>query len=61
MYQTQPPKAFFKKAYPLIKAVLKNFAEFTGKHMCRSVFLNKVADLRPETLLKKETLTQVFS
>ena len=26
-----------------------------------SLFLNKVADLRPATLLKKETLEQVFS
>ena len=29
--------------------VLKNFAKFTGKHMCPSLFFNKVADLRPVT------------
>ena len=31
--------------------------------MCQSLFINSVADLRPATLLKKETLalTQVFS
>ena len=29
--------------------------------MCQSLFLNKVARLRPATLLKKETLAQVFS
>ena len=23
--------------------VLRNFAKFTGKHLCKSVFLNKVA------------------
>ena len=40
--------------------VLKSFAKFTGKHLCWSVFLNKVSGLRPATLLK-EILTQVFS
>ena len=29
--------------------------------MCQSLFSNKVAGLRPATLLKKETLAQVFS
>ena len=28
------------------KIVLKNFAKFTGKHMCQSLFFNKVAGLR---------------
>ena len=41
------------------KGVLRNFAKFTGKHLCESLFLNKVAGLRPATLLK-ETLAQVF-
>ena len=50
----QPPEAFFKKA------VLKNFAIFTGKHLCQSLFLNKVAGLRPVTLLKRVTNTGVF-
>ena len=27
------------------KAVLKNFAKFTGKRLCQSLFLNKVAGL----------------
>ena len=27
--------------------VLKNFAKFTDKHLCQSLFSNKVADLRP--------------
>ena len=43
------------------KAILKNFSKFTGKHLCWSFFFNKVADLRPATLLKKETPTQLFS
>ena len=35
------------------KGVLKNFAKFTGKHLCQSLFFNKVTGLRPATLLKK--------
>ena len=27
------------------KGVLKNFAKFTGKHLCQSLFFNKVAGL----------------
>ena len=38
------------------KGVLRNFAKFTGKHLCHSLFFNKVAGL----LIKKETLAQVF-
>ena len=33
--------------------VLKNFAKFTGKHLCQSLFFNKVAGLRLAILLKK--------
>ena len=43
------------------KRVLRNFAKFTGKHLCQSLFFIKVADLRPATLFKKKTLAQVFS
>ena len=43
------------------KGVLRNFAKFTGKYLCQSLFLNKVAGLRPAILFKKETLAQVFS
>ena len=39
------------------KVGLKNFAEFTGKHLHQSLVF---AGLRPATLLKK-TLAQVFS
>ena len=31
------------------RGVLKNFAKFTGKHLCQSLFI------------KKETLAQIFS
>ena len=40
------------------KSVLKRFAKFTGKHQCQSLFLDKAVILQ---LIKKETLTQVFS
>ena len=33
--------------------VLRNFANFTGKHLCQNLFFNKVASLRPPTLLRK--------
>ena len=46
LYQRkQPPEVFYKKA------ILKNFVIFTGKHLCWSLFFNK---------LKKETPAQVF-
>ena len=38
------------------KCVLRNFAKFTGKHQCQSLFFNKVAGF-----IKNETLAQVFS
>ena len=34
------------------KGALKNFAKFTGKDLCRNLFFDKVASLRPATLLK---------
>ena len=42
---------------------VKNFAKFTWKHLCQSLFFNKVAGLRPQAcnFIKKETLAQVFS
>ena len=53
------PEMFYKKG------VLKNLTKFTGKHLCQSLFFNKVCNfiknIRPATLLKKETLAQAFS
>ena len=43
------------------KGALKNFAKFTRKHLCQSLFSNKVAGLRPATLLKKEILAHMSS
>ena len=42
------------------KGVLRNFAKFTGKHLCQSLFFNKVAGLRPTTLLKKRLRQRCF-
>ena len=43
-----------------VKSFLTNFAKLTGKHLCQCHFFNKVAGLRPATLLKKETGTGVY-
>ena len=53
--RSRRPEVFCKKG------VLRNFAKFIGKHLYQSLFFNKVAGLRSVTLLKKETLVQVFS
>ena len=42
------------------KGVLENLAKFTGKHLCQSLFFNKVA-VQACKSIKKETLAQVFS
>ena len=44
--QKQPPEVFCNKG------ALRNFAKFTGKHLCQSLFSNKVTCLRSATLLK---------
>ena len=41
-------------------SVLGNFAKFIGKHLCQSLFFDKVTFLRPATLLT-ETLAQMLS
>ena len=48
LYRSSRTEVFCKKV------VLKNFAKFTRKHLCQSLFFNKVAGLRPATLLKKK-------
>ena len=42
------------------KGVLKNFAKFTGKCLCQSLFFNKAAGLRSTTLLKKRLWHRCF-
>ena len=42
------------------KGVLRNFTKFTGKYLCQGLFFNKVAGLRPATLLKKRLWHRCF-
>ena len=42
------------------KGLLRNLAKFTVKHLFQSLFLNKVADLRPVTLSKKILWNRCF-
>ena len=42
------------------KGVLRNFLKFTGKHLCQSLFFNKVVGLRPATLIKKKLWQRCF-
>ena len=41
------------------KGLLRNVTKFTGKHLCQSLFFNKVAGLRPTISLKKGSGTDV--
>ena len=43
------------------KGVLKILVEFTGKHLCRVLFFNKVAGWKSETSSDRETPAHVFS
>ena len=54
IYRSIHKRCFIKKG------VLKNFAKFTGKHLCQSLFFNKVAGLKPATLLKKRLWHRCF-
>ena len=56
---------FFRNSFPdlfLVIAALKNFAKFTGKHMRRSFFPNKVRarDLYHATLLRRDSYKAAF-
>ena len=42
------------------KGVLWNFEKFTGKHLCQSLFFNKLAGLRPVSLFKKRLWQRCF-
>ena len=39
-FQKKPPEMFCKKG------VLRNFAKYTGKHLCQSLFFDKVVGLQ---------------
>ena len=64
--QKQPPEFICRSSHQrcsIVKDVLGNFTKFTGKHLCKSLFFDKVVGLWGETcnFIKKETLAQVFS
>ena len=42
------------------KSVLKNFAKFVEKPLCRSLFFNKAAGVRPSTLFKTKLQHSFF-
>ena len=47
LFRSSRPEVFYKTG------VLRNFTKFTGKHLCQSLFFNKITGLSPATLLKK--------
>ena len=42
------------------KGVLRYFTKFTGKHLCQSLYFNKVAGMRPAALLNKRFWLMCF-
>ena len=59
----QGHKIMFRSSHQrcsVIKGVLRNFAKFTGKHLCQRLFFNKVAGLRAAALLKKSLWHRCF-
>ena len=54
LFRSSRPYVFCKTG------ALKNFAKFTGKHLCQSLFFNKVPGLTPLTFLKKRLWHRCF-
>ena len=52
--QKQPLEVFY------VKRFFRNLTKFIGKHLCQSLFFNKVASLRTPTLLKKRLWHRCF-
>ena len=52
-WQKQPLELFYQKAF------LKNFAIFTEKQLCWSIFLIKLSAFRPATLSERDSNTGV--
>ena len=44
----------------VLKDVLRNLIKLSGKNMCQSLYFNKVAGLRPATLLNRDPDTGFF-
>ena len=53
-FRSSRPEVFCRKG------ALKNFPKFTGKHLCQSLFYNKVAGLGSSTLFKKRPWHRCF-
>ena len=53
-YRSSRPNVFCEKGF------LRNFAKFTGRHLCQSFLFNKVAGLKPATLFKKRLWRRCF-
>ena len=63
MYKTYQSYVLYRSSRPEVfckKGGLRNFAKFTGKHLYKSRLFNKVAGLRPATLLKKRLWHRCF-
>ena len=57
--QKQPPEVFYKKrCSPKFHKIHRNTC--AKKHLCQSLLFNKVAGLRPTTLLKKRLWRRCF-
>ena len=54
-YRSSHPEVFRKKG------VSRNFAKFTEKHLCQSLFFDKVASLTAATLLQKRLWRRCFT
>ena len=59
--QNQPPEVERQSQKGFCKnCVLKNFANFTEKHLCCRVIFNKVASLQPAIFLKRDSYSSAF-
>ena len=61
--RTTPGVSLYRSSRPEVFCeigALKNFAKFTGKHLCQSHFFNKVAGRRPVALWKKGPWQRCF-
>ena len=59
-FPNQKRRNVLHRRHSLKKGVLRNFAKLIAKHLCQSLFFNKVAGLRPATLLKKTLWQRCF-
>ena len=53
LFKNQPSDVFYKKKCSYL-------VKFVGRNLCQSLFFNKVASLRPATLLKRDSGKGIF-